>query len=195
MLFTSFGVINRWASCASESCGTLGWGHTFPSLPSCCLPATATGRHYVISGQHRVAACKKFRDIQTAANRTIPKWATQFRCKVIKDTIPLSQMEEIAGRAQAAQLTVTGFSFADTMRKLMDEHSRLTRQAGGHPPSKAEVLRHTYRKTGKNLLTDGTEVCTCQSCSPLLPCDCPGACFSILKKSSMIVNVPAYVFS
>ncbi len=128
-------------------------------------PFTATGKYFIISGQHRFVAAQRL--AKKAADKALapPGWTQRFRCHVIKADTTVEVREVIAGKTQAQQESVHGMAFSDRVRWLQREIATAVQAAeerGDANPTvnRPAVLRLTYTKTGCTTAADGSMVCS-----------------------------------
>ena len=130
--------------------------------------ATATGKYYIISGQHRFQAAQQ--TAKKAAEKALPapSWTQRFRCHVVKADTSVETRQIIAGKTQALQESVHGMPFSDKVRwlrrEMVAELQALEEKGEEYPQlNRAALLRLTYTKTGCTPSTDGSMVCVCKS--------------------------------
>ena len=134
------------------------------------LLCAATQQFYVVGGQHRFEACRRFREKQLELRRSVPEWAVKFKCKVLKAGLSKDTVEIISGRLQAQSSTLMNMSVATTLRFF---HNKYLECEGSL--SMSDLLKLTYDKTGKRV-TEGTPVCISICLAGLL-----SACFALFS--------------
>ena len=112
--------------------------------------------YFIISGQHRFEAAKRFRREREEDHKPIPLWCRRFTCDILKPDVTVDFRERIAGRLQSSSLTTLGWSFTETMEYLVQLASKFPED---RRPPRTDLLRVTYEKTGKNEMHDGGMVC------------------------------------
>ena len=127
--------------------------------PGCLLPSAcaASGVHYIIDGQHVYTAAQAIRQSCLDDRRPVPPWTEKFRCAILKE-MDVEQVKAVAGRLQRASQAVVSLKFSETMTLFLNEHKRAPFA------SVSDLLRLTYRLSGKSTTTDGSVVS-----SPALP--------------------------
>jgi hypothetical protein len=122
----------------------------------------ASLKHYVLDGQHKFRAVQEIRDKALANKSEIPKWASTFRCEVVKDDVDLTTRQTIAGRQQAKSANVMRQSLSNTLdwvrREWASEEARLAEASSQMTPTLAGCLDTVYGKTGRTPSVDGTMV-------------------------------------
>ena len=92
----------------------------------CLLPptagvlfATATGKYWILNGQHAYTVSQEVREEAAGKGQQPPGWTTSFRCLIIKDDTPLPEVRRIAGRQQARSQGVQAISFSQTCEMFL----------------------------------------------------------------------------
>ena len=143
---------------------TVSWArHACHFLAACCpfapsLPLVATQRYYVLDGQHKYAAASEMRSEWMRANRELPTWCTTFRCRVVRPDLTVDTLQAIAGRMQAQASAVEAMSYSETMQLFLNMWRAEVQSTPNKVPSRSEVLRRVYIKSGKSIMVDGAEV-------------------------------------
>ena len=120
---------------------------------------TATGKFYILSGQHRFQAARKLAAKLESEAKTVPLWAKTFSCTVVRKETSLETRQIIAGRVQATQGAVVDPTLSERLRWLLREVTEA--RAKDEPLNRTAVLRLTYVKTACREKVDGTMVCPC----------------------------------
>ena len=113
----------------------------------------ATGVFYIVGGQHRYEAARKYREQQIEAHRPVPDWCQKFKCTILRSGLTRGVVEVIAGRLQAQASTLKNMTVAESLEFFY----RSYKEAQGSR-TVTDLLRDTFRKTGKTV-KDGTPVC------------------------------------
>ena len=101
-------------------------------------------RYYVISGQHRYKAAKRWREAQQQKRQAVPDWCQLFPCDILKQGLARKVIEETAGRLQAQSSVVRSMTIAETFRHFFILQQR-------DPDDTLQSLLHTtYVNTGKS---------------------------------------------
>ena len=132
------------------------------------MSPTATGKNYVIDGQHKFAACAVMREQLQRTDRQLPRYLQVFRCKRIRPDTPLGIRQTIAGREQARAGIVLLEPLSAKVAWFLRE--RASAEAG---VATSELLRRVYMKCGCTRTTDGSMVRT----SSFLPASSVPCCF------------------
>jgi hypothetical protein len=128
-----------------------------------CVPLfAATGKWVILSGQHRFLAASAIADAAIADARRPPAFTERFRCKVVKENTSIIERQQLAGRLQAMDGNVMDMTLADRLQWLLkeDTHNREIAEAEGvaYNPTKTELLKNVYSKTGCRETVDGALV-------------------------------------
>ena len=117
---------------------------------------------------------------KTTKGQSIPRWAQEFQCYVVKDGTTPDRIEYLSGRLQAQSANTVNMNLSDTLQYFLKVLNK--ERASGVTEDKINrtaLLVKTYAKTGKNLKDDGTPVCysfppclllTCMVVVLCLPC-------------------------
>lgn len=122
--------------------------------------SVATQSYYIVAGQHSFLASQRVREQRSRRGHPTPRWALLYRCTVVKADVSVSDVEMVAGRQQAQAANVVSMSMAATMQFL---HGLVVKHREETPDveiNRTALLLQAYAKTGKNIHTDGTPVCT-----------------------------------
>ena len=121
---------------------------------------TATNEFFIIAGQHRFEAARQWRILKAKNRETVPDWAVNFPCTILKEDLTEAEINYVAGRLQAQASTVMSMTVTDTM-------TFFAKQLKKHPKdSMTKLLLTTYDMTGKTV-QDGKPVCLAFFCGKM----------------------------
>ena len=122
--------------------------------------STASGKYYILSGQHRFEAARAVQLAAVAAAKEPPIWSVQFRCTVVRQSTDLQTRQLIAGKTQAAQSTVLSSHLSDRIDWFRKELQDAVDKQDLDTPivNRTQLLRLTYIKTGCREREDGSMV-------------------------------------
>ena len=125
------------------------------------FPSAASGKYYVLSGQHRYEAARAIYKKALDAAKEPPAWTSEFRCLVVRPGTDLTTRQLIAGKTQAAQATVLTTTLTDRIRWFLTELNDAVERSDDNAPkvNRTSLLRLTYMKTGCREKEDGSMVC------------------------------------
>ena len=130
------------------------------------VPSAASGKYYILSGQHRFEACRLLHQKYLKdSGKPPPPWTSQFRCTQLKQNTDLATRQVIAGKCQAAQSTVLSTPLSDRIQWFLGEVDAVLEAAGDQPEgaevkvNRTKLLRLTYLKTACKESEDGSMVC------------------------------------
>jgi RecA/RadA recombinase len=129
-----------------------------------CRVLAASGKFYILSGQHRFEAANKIAKAALDSAKPVPAYAREFRCVVVKKGTSLDIRQVIAGKAQSTQSSVQDPTLSErlrwTLKEVENAKASLDTDADlGTAINRTQILRYTYTKTGCRDKTDGSMVC------------------------------------
>jgi hypothetical protein len=122
--------------------------------------ATVSNHYWVVSGQHRLEATRKYRQWLEMQRKQLPQWCREARCQLTREGLDVQDLQRLAGRLQAKSGAVISLSLSETMAVFLKDLAEFRQQNASEPSSTADLMRGVYLKTGKSLLVDGPVVCT-----------------------------------
>ena len=132
---------------------------TVSSAPCWCAPCTATQSFWIVGGQHSFVATQRIKEDKVHRGHPVPRWCVLFRCTVVKADTSVSDVQTVAGQAQAQSGNVQQMKMAATLNFYWGLVQEFREQNPGKDVIRTELLTATYGRTGKNVTMDNTPVC------------------------------------
>ena len=95
-------------------------------MHSCTTPISSRSssgqqKYYILDGQHAYTASQRIRQEREAEGKSVPRWAQQFRCQVVKPGLTLDVLQQIAGSQQGKAVSTKTSSLTEAMTLYLKE--------------------------------------------------------------------------